>query len=512
MAAYDLASIDEAIARQEDLEYAPAQYARQGMTIEWMMNLARKKTMDGKALYFRLQDAPATGVRREQLNTGANAEWPVGQEFSTRECVINQADHRIFRATTPPLNTLMQDQSMGEHALFDLGKRIFNQIDEDLMDAMNSAFNQDGTCQMATIGQVYDIDGTAFTGGGASAAAYISIAGGGIGQFQRGMVLDIYKVDTFSKTVLVLDVNHTANGPYVSGSDQVSGIGPGLLIQPCTAAGVVEDTDWDVVAIPATDDILARSTEFEALAANYNNINGIPALFDESTAIFREGSSGSLIDRTTAGNQYMIPMKHYPDGATVASPVVLDVERDFDTIIEQMIQRVNMGRKSRKSNTVSMTDSQKAISRSGVMLGLCNTSLIKEAQTQFYDQQRFTLATTMDAKSKKDLVGCIGWDGVVYRSPGAPPIALQGDVAATPHTIRLIDPQSVVMYRFLGKGEKKWNWLPGNVNGSSRWRTKDGTNGRPTAEMQAGAYCTMYVTCDQPGANAEISRVKSSIE
>ena len=512
MSAYDLGSFDEAIARQEDLEYAPAQYARQGTTCEWMMKLAQKITQNGKQYDFRLYDAPATGARRAQLLDGANCEWPVGQAFSTKLCSVTQADHRIFRVSTPPMNLLAQEQSMTDEALFDLGRRNYDQIDEDLMDLMNSAFNQGANCAMADVAAVYDVDGTTFSGAAGSAAAYIKIDGGGIGQFLKGMVLDIYKVGTKSITCLVLDVNHTKNGPYVSGSDQVAGIGPGLTIQPCDEAGVVEATAWNTVAIPADGDKLARSNEYENADADSKNILGIPAWFDENTPIFRDSDSGALIDRTAAGNQYMIPMKHYPDGATAASPVVLDVGRDFDTIIEQMIQRVNMGRKSRKSNTVPMNDPQKAIAKSGAMLALCNTSLIREVQEQFYDQQRFTLASKMSADAKKELVGCIGWDGVQYHHPGAPPILFQGDVAATPNTIRIIDPQSIKMLRFLGKGMKKWNWLPGNVNGSSRLQTIAGTNGRLTANVQAGAWCSMYVTCDQPGANAEISRVKSSTD
>ena len=111
MAANTLGSFDEAIARQEDLEGAPAQYARQGMTIEWMMNLAHKRTQNGKSDSFRLYSSPATGARRDKLLSGANGEWPVGQNFGTQGCIVLQADHRIFRVSTPPMNLIAQEQS-----------------------------------------------------------------------------------------------------------------------------------------------------------------------------------------------------------------------------------------------------------------------------------------------------------------------------------------------------------------------------------------------------------------
>lgn len=496
----DLGDLSEAVLNAQRLHPAPMQFHRHGQTTKWFK--PRQQPWVGKQWFYRVFTKPLTGVRRETFDTGAIGEFPAATTIEYDELSVVRNDLKMFRATKQYNEKEHEMTANTRMAVGSLALKLTTQVEDDFAGQLNAGVNQPGTAMAAKVKQIYDADGTTFSGASGHVAAYISISGGSISQFHSGEILDIYDTDGSTKnaTVVVHDVIYGADGPPAAGS-RVATIGPGLIIEPCDAYGAVEATAWNAVAAPAVGDYLARSGEFTSTVANYRNFHGFPDWFDTTVDVFRD-HDGTAIDREGTGAQWMNPQ--VVEAGTSGTPLAFDMELHFGEIEDTLPYRVETGRRQRMN-------SEQGLGMLGSLVAIAEPKIVNDAVREASASRQFTIQTakSMEAADRRELFGEVGFNGIVYHSPSMGQIALQADAMAEPETINIIDPNSF-FFIYWGKRKGQVNWLKMDSNGSI-WRRKSGvTVGRPTYYLEGAADAICCLQCDQPGVNTRIRYVKSS--
>ncbi len=515
---YTLDDLEEAMARQERLHPTKAQFLRLGKTARWIR--IEGTVMKGKRFFYRVFTTPSTGTRRTTMSNGSSSEFPLPSNLDYDEMSVGFTNLKMFRATVR-LNEIEDLRTANtKYAVARLVKKAVGEIKNDFAKQTNLGLHQAGTALMATMGNIYDVDGTSFTGAGGHAPAYISIKGGGIANFLPNDVLYIYDSadgTTLRATVRVWDVITTEDGPWAAGS-RVADIGPGIICETCGPSGNVADGSvigdgspvaWNAVAAPDADDFIARSGEYTQTAGSYVNFHGFPDLFDTTVDIFRD-TSGSTIDRESFGNRWMNPVVVIPTGASSGSEVTFDIDTHFGELEDIMSQTVELSRLNRGASNSNMSNPEDYLAINGAMLGVAAPDIVNDAVRDAADSIRFTstMSRTLDDAQRKEFFGNIGFTGIVYHSASLPPIALLGDAASQPNVLRLLEPASMFMLTF-GGGLDKINWVKNDAGGV--WQRLEGdTNRTPTFFRQAGAWTAAYMVYDQPRTNCELRYIKSS--
>ena len=492
-----LTVLDDALDRVYAMKDYKAQFNRTGKTADWFN--ARSMKMKGKAYEFPCYVTPTGGVIRNTFTAARTGVFPAATDMQFIQVAVTFDDMRVFQ-TSPKLN--IQDLRKTEdskHAIGDLALLLVGDIEAQFDTQKNVALFQSACPWMAKVGSIYNVDGTTFNGGASNAAAYISITGGAINQFQKGQVLDIFTAastttGTRNVTMTVNDVVYGKNGPS-SGDARVAGIGPGIIVTPTAATAT-----WATVSTPAVGDYIILSGEFDLTAGSGKNIHGFPDWFDAATSVYRN-EAGSLLDRQAVGNQWMLPevFPIAPDSA----PAVFDPSEHFRDAEDILPQRLNTARIKRKSpgrQGPAVVES---------LVAVCQPNLINEAVRGLKDTAMFTRAQAAgDAEARKALFGASGFDGYVYHSPTLKTVALQEDIAMRPNALYIIEPNSFFWLEFGTEGSAV-EWIP--LNGGKRWAPiMDPSTGRPTYYQQAAVNLNACLCCDQISANVAITGVKSS--
>lgn len=502
--AIDLNELDAAIARQEDLtKHVKAQFTRLQNTTRWFDTT--KEPLKGKTFYYRALVSPSSGVRREKATTAATQEFPIAQSFTYQELSVKLADIKFFQASVK-YNTLEQKRTAsGEYAVQELAMQAVGDAEADFSQQLNSAIHQPGSAMMAKVVLMYDVDGTAFSGAADSAAAYIHISDGSIGQFNKGEVLAI--TDTDGTTALarmkVLAVVYGPDGPLDGSDGKVADIGPGLICQPCTVDGTAEDVHWNAVAAPAVGDYIARYGEFHATAASYRNIHGFPDLFDSTCNMFWDGD-GSALDRDSPANQWTVP--YIVRAAAAGSEVAFDA----DVHLRELEDSIPFAAAVKGGRTRRALKPLEGITIKNSLVAITTPSIVNDAVADAKANLRFTTnyAASLGTAEKKKIFGSVGFDGIVYHSPSLGVIALQADAACRPYRMEIIEPNSFFYLTYPGmSGNVEWYAPSGK-----RFTEVAGDNGRKTYYVQGAAHTALALCNDQPGANMEIRGVKSSAE
>ena len=383
-------------------------------------------------------------------------------------------------------------------------------MDLDFASQLNVALHQDGSCEMAEVLQIYDVDATAFSGAAGSAPAYINITGGPIAAFNVGDVLQIIDTgddSTVNATCIVLDVIHGNDGPWSAGS-RVTGIGPGIIVDTCDAAGDrTSGATWDAVAAPAVGDHIARYGEYHATAASQRNIHGFGDWFDTTKDVYRDADGGSLLDREAAGNHWMNPeIFDYDDGG---GAVTFDIDTHLADYESVMPTRVNSGRNKRPSLWEGKVETaEEGIKLPEMLVAIGEPGLIRTAINSGSATHQFTAAEalTREAAEKRGRIAVEGFEGLVWHSATIGPIAFEADEASVPNKLRILVSDSFFYVLFGSKeyGQIQWATYAGN----SRFQRISDSNGSPTYYITGGAWTMAQLSCDQIGANAEIRGVK----
>lgn len=514
---YTLDDLEESMARQERLHPTKAQFLRLGKTSRWIRT--EGTVMKGKRFFYRVFTIPSTGTRRTTMANGSNTEFPLPSQFDFAEMSVGFLNLKMFRASTR-INEIEDLRTANkQYAVARLVKKAVGEVEADFGKQVNLALHQPGTALMATLGQIYDLDGTSFTGAAGHAPAYIKIKGGAIANFLPNDVLYIYDSadgTTLRATVKVWDVIPGEDGPW-SGGTRVADIGPGIICETCGPDGNVADgavigdgspVTWNAVATPDADDPIARSGEYTPTAGSYVNFHGFPDLFDSTVDVFRD-ASGSTIDREGFGNHWMNPTVIIPTGASEGSEVTFDIDTHMGELEDVLSQTVELSRTLRGKTVPNMSNPEDYLSINGAMLAVSQPDILNDAVRDAADSIRFTTTMSMTLKDaeRKEMFGVVGFKGIVYQSASLPPVAFLGDPASQPNKMRLLEPASMFTLTF-GGGLNKINWL--RQRGGIWTRLEGDTNRTPTFFKQAGAWTSAYMVYDQPKTNAELRWIKSS--
>ena len=517
------ANITAAVARAEKLHLAKAvETPIGGTTSEWFRPGVFK--LEGKRHFYRMFTQSANAARMMGWGAAVISEGVVSRDFAWTEFSLSHDD--LFRCETAGkwnwnMDELTKDPQM---AVAKLATEIVTQMKTGVKNRKNIGIMQSQTCALTKIVVIYDyatIGGDSYatftTGGGQYAAAYIQIEPGMDCRFARGMVLDIYDAvvtgaGTKNITVKVLDVVHGKHGPTIAGVRREN-LGPGIIVQNCSTAGVVGTTAWNAVAVPATGDFIALSGEFATpttcLTAP-NNFHGLPDWFDSTVDCWRD-NAGTVVDREATGNTYLNPMWIAPSGASAGSEVAFDMRTHFRELEDALPFKVLIenGRGSRIGADLD-TDSEHALKINGSALMFVTTNHIaNEAVDEAQSSLQFTTTAKMDAETREKLFGRVGFSGISYQSPTGLDIAIVADPNCVPYRGYLIEPSSFQWIDW-AESANALHFVP-FPGGGNIWPVF-GTNGRPTEYLQMRAYENVALLCDQPGVNVEFRHIKASTQ
>lgn len=478
--AMDVGDLDVAIARMYQLHPQKAQFHRHGITGKWLGIRTRK--FEGTRFEFNAYHTPMSAIRKSDWATASVGAFPAARDFSSVWLSYGYSDLAMIWGTIK-FNILEEKRSESRKtSIKRLTTKLFDELNMDFEENINRAFNQDSACQMALVSAKYDEDGTTYTAG--SRRCFIKIKSGQIGQFHKGMVLNTDATESLT----VLDVIY--GDDVIFEGTETTGVGPGLRVD----AGSGNDCN----GITA-DDAITMSGETAG-----DNFHGLPDWFSKTTNVYND-EGGTPLDRDGRGNDWQIPL--ISTVAAAGSEVEFVLDTHLRPVADILAQMVGVRTKSRKR----AMSAEKDIQFGSAMTALTTVKLLNHVVNEAQATQHFTLsmASDMDAATKKECFGNVGFNGMVYNSPTLGTVAFEADPAAPPNKLRFIEPSAWFVLS-LHDGAKRLQWL---TQGGKRLRPVDdyGTTQRPTFYVQGAAYTTLALVCDQPRANFEITGIKSDL-
>jgi len=367
-------------------------------------------------------------------------------------------------------------------AVADVAETLVAEADKDFAFKVNMATHLNADCVMALVAEKY-----AATGGGYSQAtsAFLQIDGGSIARFQRGMLLDIRAAsanDSWRTAGYVNDVYPTSTGP-----GGTANIGPGITITKDSTRDSALSGDGHFDNVVDNDEI-CLSTEIDS------NFDSFPTWFSATTNLLN-------ITRSAAGSYWTVPFLY--DFTSGGAAVSFDFDDHLRSVAEDLAYAIDGGRKSRVLG--------KGVEMTGALLALTTPRIASEATSQVGDSHRFTttMATSLDAATRREFFGSVGYRGVVWQHESLPPIVFQSDPVATSNVVRLIEPSS---WFFIARNEGGMNAPERLDKDNSFWHYRDGDNNRLINRLIAGLFMSLELCCDQPKANVQIAGLKSSME
>ena len=513
------ADFDEAFADEDKIRRAPAQFVRIGEVGRWFK--AGVETMRGAArTIYRAYIQPLTGTRRSKFNVAMASEAPAARKLAYQKLSFAWDDLCVFQHTIK-WNTMEAMKSEDPaYAVVELASELYTQAAEDIREQKSLAIFQASSCMMAKVLQIYDKDGTTFNDLSPAAGhtpAYISISGGNIAQFQKGMILDIFDAsstggsDTKNATVVVLDVIKGEDGPFYAGS-RVASIGPGLVVEPCAATGSTStgtgyDAYWNAVGTPAAGDFIARSGEFSTATAG-NNLFGLPDWFNPAVDVY-DDEAGVVIPRDEDGHRWALP--YIVTGGTSGSEETFDMDIHLAELANNWITMVRAGWDAREKLGQGMrTGANQTMEIDRHLVLAMEPNMARWiTQTAATDTARFMSAAAMtpDAAAKMRRTAVVGFTDFIYHDPNLGYCTLQPDHGCTPKMVYVLNPETWKWSAPKGYNGEAVHWI---MNGNSRvWPLPGDTLKTPTHECQATAEDMAYLYCDQMQANARIEYVKA---
>lgn len=474
--AWDVHDLDVAIARKYQLHPQKAQFHRLGATSRWFA--PRSKTFSGTRFEFNAFTTPMTNIRKSDFATAYAAALPAARDISSVWLSYDPDDLCMIQGSVK-WNILERERSQDRTtAIFNLATRVFNEFNNDFVDNVNRAVHQNANAQMALVDTVYAVGGTTYS---SHRYAFIKIKSGQIGQFLKGMVVETDATESLT----ILDVVHGKDCWYMG--TRTADVGPGIRVD--AGSGLTVDS--------SADDAITMSGETTG-----DNFHGFPDWMDPTTNVYFN-EAGTAIDRDASGNTW----SHcYVDTiAAAGTETEFDIDQHLRPLANVRAQMVGIGREGRRNAEADIVIPTAA-------LGITTPELVNFMVNEASASQRFTLAmaTSMDAATRKDLFGEVGFKGMVYQSPTMGSVAFQADPAAQPYKIRILEISSWFWLTLHG-GPRNIKWIPAPGGGRIHNVTDYDTTGRLTWYVQAAAGCAMMLVCDQPAANCEITGVTDDL-
>lgn len=498
-----VADVDVVLAESWDLR-PKMQWCRHGNTINHLRGRIKSKAWTGKAYNWKMF---VGGVHGARINTFANVraaayEVPPAMKPSYQELQYNYDDLRVIEHSVD-LNEWAEEITENRtFSVWQVAKRMMMEAELDFGDRVNKGFHQDSTATMAKVAATYDLDGTSYTG--AATIVYVKVDEGAIAMFSKNQVIQ-FRAASAPGTVRVCGnvaaVISDAKGPMVAGTYPGTANGPGIVVNYDAAATTRQsgaDTAFDNVA--DGDEIVLEGE-------GDSNFWGLPSLADPTVNMWLDGSH-SAINRDDGEHDYLLP--YTVDTGSVASPTTLDLDvqlREIGVWLPNVVKTAALMRKMHESGG---TDPTKGVFWKEYLYCIAQPDLIDEATQDVVDTVRFTaaMASSLSEAQKKYLVGQLGFDDIVWKSPSLGHVAFLPDPVCREYWMYITDPNAWFGLTLSG-GPNDVEWIKDQKG--NRFFQQRGTNGRLTYSKDASCHAAFLFSNDQPKTTVPVRYVKSSL-
>jgi len=238
-----------------------------------------------------------------------------------------------------------------------------------------------------------------------------------------------------------------------------------------------------------------------------SNFWGLPSLVDGTVNMWYDGSH-SAINRDDGSHDYLLP--YIVSTGTLAVPNTLDLDVHLREIGVWLPHVVKTAALMRKTNEGGGTDPTKGIFWKEMLYCIAQPDLIDEATGDAVDTQRFTqaMASSLSEAQKKHLVGQLGFDDIVWKSPSLGHVAFIPDPVAREYWLYITDPNAWFGLTLSGS-QSDVEWIKDQKG--NRFFQQRGTNSRLTYSKDASCHAAFLFSNDQPKTTVGVRYVKSSL-
>jgi len=458
---------------------------RFGLTAQ---HIKRETDFVGGKMHKKFETMIFTGAR---ANQNLEASAPDAYRINLTDVEIDESDLRQLTFTLK-YGIMAGLELKGEHAAINLAEELARQSQQSVGEKRNQMLNQDANMVKALVAALYDEDGTTY-GNSSNKLGFVKIDNGSISAFHPGEIIDIRVASSavIRTTATVKDVIHST---HLFGNK----VGPGLTLEIDTAAeAYASSTLGD--AGGAVDDNLTSIVDGDEIVSHGEIDNdGYPSSFSSLIDLGATPGDYFGMTRTDIGNHYLVPYGR--DYAVDGANQTLNVDTHFGEMSNILGMVFSKSRQYRESKGFKLTKAIIAQAQPDLVADVARGAGDGTAQFQRKIAADF-------AGGEQPLVSVAGWNGSVLHSESVPPIALQSEPLAPANKIRIFMPECLEWIR-LGGPRPRFIKAPGGPT----WHVViDPDTGRLTKELQASAFVTECLFCNQPQLMYGIHGVKSSV-
>lgn len=453
---------------------------RFGLTAQ---HITRETPFEGGKLHKKFKTMVYTGAR---ANQDLEAAAPDAYRINLTDIAIDESDLRQITFTLK-YGIMAGLELRGEHSAINLAEELVLQSQENVGEKRNQMINQDANMVKALVSAKYDEDGTTY-GSSAETLAFLKIKNGSISAFHPGEIIDIRQGSDSTDVRVTVTVKDVIHSTYLFGNN----VGPGIVVQYDAAAAVYAGAGNDeavLTNVAADDEIVAHG---EIDGDNYaGSFSSLVDLGASPAAYFG-------VTRTTVGNHYLVP--YGIDYTSGGAAVTLNVDTHFGEMSNILGMVFSKSRQYRQNRGYKLTKAIIAQAQPDLVADVARGAGEGTAQFQRKIASDF-------AGGEQPLVAVAGWNGSVLHSESVPEIALQSEPLAPSNKIRIFEPSA---FEWIRLGGMKPQFI--RAPGGPMWHVvNDATTGRLTKELQASAFVTETLFCDQPQLIYSIEGVTSSV-
>jgi hypothetical protein len=443
-------------------------------------HITRETIWKGGALHKKFLTQIYTGAR---MNSDLEADAPNATKIGTTDITIEEEHLRLIQL---PLSYSLPAQSEvdgSDDAVWNLANELVAQAQQMLGEKRNQMLNSNSDCLKATVSAKYKNDGDTYPG--SSATTCLIKLTGSPSMFHEGELVDIRAASDNDNTRVTATVKDVIHDTHIFGRN----VGPAIVLEYLsTGSGAGATTNFD--STTAGDEIVASGEK------GYGWTGAFDALCDLTSS----PPAYFGVTRTTVGNRYLIP---YGQDYTSGTAVDLDIDTHFGNMADALGYLMEKSRIWRQSNQkFKLTDA--LVCQAAPELANEIDRQIGEGTASFTR----TIASSLDAARRADLVAVSGWTGSVLLSSSMPPIVVQAEPLCPANTIRFFEPNA---WEFIRMGGKKPNFIKAPGANSIWHNRRNVTTGNLTQLLDACGSVVEAPFCDQPRLNYTIKGVKSSL-
>ena len=360
-----------------------------------------------------------------------------------------------------------------KNSVWNISKELARQVSRAMLEKKDQMIQCPVTGAKATIVLLYTSAGASGGATGpAAASSFVSITGS-VSMFHKGELVDIRSAaaTTYRMRCVVADVIY---GDRLFGNN----VGPGLVLT-FSVDGDGSGTQTNM-STAATGDEIVASGEAGSITVGYPG--SFPTLCDYGAS----PAAYFSVTRTTVGNHHWIPL-----GQNYTSGTALNLDTHFGRMFIELSRFIPPARDILEQQRVNMTKAIICQAQPDLILESC-----KQAGA---DNARFTrqLANTLPQAERDKLIAVTGWDGVLIRLPGFPPIAMVPEPLMTAGQVRLWDPNQ---WETIHLGPKHPTWLRdgGGIFHLAQQSASSGSDAKMVPKMIAGCFKLDTVFCNTP--------------